>query len=230
MGAPGRGRDRERPGGPRGRPPADPAAPAVPDRRARHRPVLRVPRAAGPAPAGRADPPAGRRVVRRAHRRVVRAAARGPGPAALHRAPAVAAQRRRDLARPALGGGERPGRVDPGRRLRGADRGGRGGVPGPGGIARDPAARLPREHQAGPGHHRLRDGGHGGGGGAVAAARLRPAGRRASSRRLARPSWPCGSATCRRPGARPWTPGRPRSAGSSATCTTGRRPGWWPWA
>ncbi len=97
-------------------------------------------------------------------------------------------------------------------------------------FARGPAARLPREHQAGPGHPRLRDAGHGGGGGAVAAARVRPAGRYASSRRPARPSWPCGSATCRRPGPRPWTPGRPRSAGSSATCTTARRPGWWPWA
>ena len=38
------------------------------------------------------------------------------------------------------------------------------------------------------------------------------------------------TAANRRPAPRPWTPGRPRSAGSSGTCTTGPRPGWSPWA
>ena len=39
-----------------------------------------------------------------------------------------------------------------------------------------------------------------------------------------------GQAADRRPAPRPSTPGRPRSAGSSGTCTTGPRPGWSPWA
>ena len=69
-----------------------------------------------------------------------------------------------------------------------------------------------------------------GGGRAVAAARLRrprPAGARPVRQRRAR-------AAGRLPGADPAgdrsTPGRPSCAGSSATCTTARRPGWSRWA
>ena len=40
----------------------------------------------------------------------------------------------------------------------------------------------------------------------------------------------CASGTWTRPAARPWTPGRRSCAGSSATCTTGRRRAWSRWA
>ncbi len=42
--------------------------------------------------------------------------------------------------------------------------------------------------------------------------------------------WPSGWRSSPRPGPRPWTAGRRSCAGSSATSTTARRPGWWRWA
>ena len=50
------------------------------------------------------------------------------------------------------------------------------------------------------------------------------------SARPARLSWRCGSGAWPRPGRRRSTPALRRCAGSSGTCTTGRRPGWWRWA
>ena len=67
-------------------------------------------------------------------------------------------------------------------------------------------------------------------GGAVAAARLRPAGPLDAGAGRAGRAGAAGPPAVRRPAPRPWTPGRPRSAGSSGTCTTERRPGWSPWA
>jgi len=72
----------------------------------------------------------------------------------------------------------------------------------------------------------------GSGGGAVAAARVRPAGRHHPRGRPARPSW---ALRVRQPVADPergpWTTGVAEIRRIEARpATTGRRPGWWPWA
>ena len=173
---------------------------------------------AGHAEPGPADQEAGLPVVRRAHRRSVPAATLGRRRKARPAPPVrLAAHRPGDLAGPAVGDRGRMRGLDPGRparRAAGARR-----------ARRDRALRLVAGPRAG---HRRR--GLRAVGGPVADARLRlfrpvharadPAGR----------THPAGPSPGPDPHRGPRIPGRPRSAGSSGTCTTGRRPGWWPWA
>ena len=91
-------------------------------------------------------------------------------------------------------------------------------------------ARLPGQQPRGAARHRDRvRAGRRGVGAVAAAGLLRPGPLDARPDRAGR-AGAAGAATWPRPGPRRWTAARPRSAGSSGTCTTARRPGWWPWA
>ncbi len=196
-------------------------------RRARGRPAADHTRGAGRAPARRAHPAAVRAVVRRADRRPLPVTARRRGrqrrgdqlPAAAQ----VAADGPGHPAGPAVAGreparGRRPGgRAGRGHRVRDL-RDGPAAWLDP--ARRDrlaPAVRHPARAWPGSGPPR----------GCCAATASSP-GR--GWGRPAGPSWPSRSGTWPRPGPRPSTPARPRCGGSSGTCTTGRRRGWWRWA
>ncbi len=199
-------------------------------RAAPHRAAAALPAAGHPEP-GLADQAGGGRLERSAHGRPGTAAAQHvPSPGPVLAAAQLAAHRPSHRAGSALDHAEHVAGLDTAAAAGRTDGAGADRLPGTGGRVRGAAARVPGEQLAGAGRARCLVHRDRAGVGPVAAARLRAGRPGRCWPRPGRPSWPSGCSTWPRPGPRPSTPGRPRCAGSSGTCTTARRPGWSRWA